>query len=304
MPRKKKTDEAPLKASERAANAEGDATQDLAVPVENVESGQLVDTELVDSPAVEQMTDTDPVVAAEEAAVHTDTESAREASGDAVATDEEPAAPKPAVTRAPKVRSAKYQTAAAAVEGRKYYALARAIELVKETSYTKFDGTVELHVRLAPRKKAESDSIRGLLQLPHGTGKTVNAVILTEELVDQIATSGKVSADILIATPALMPKVAKIAKILGPQGKMPSPKAGTVSDTPEDALAALQSGRVEYRADKGGIIHQAIGKVSWDGAKLEENARAVLGALAGYQLLSVNLSATMGPGVRVDTSDR
>lgn len=284
---------------EEAGRAE---SNDIAGVTDLVTSGQLSDAELSEDRVNEAMTDTNPVMAAEEAAVNADTTSAKAASGDPTAAVEE--APKPPKVGKARHRSARYLEVAATIEPGKRYNLDTAIGLAKQGSYAKFDGTLSIQVRVAPKKgKGESDSIRGLLQLPHGSGKQVSAVILTEEMIEKIASTGKVTHDILIATPALMPKVAKVAKILGPQGKMPSPKAGTVSDDPESIMKALTSGRVEYRADKSGIIAQPIGKVSWDDAKLAENAKAVIGALTGYQLLSVTLAATMGPGVRVDTSE-
>lgn len=177
-----------------------------------------------------------------------------------------------------------------------------AIKLAKESSYAKFDASVEIHVRLSPKKGEKTDSIRGLIQLPHGSPKQTNVKVLTEDLIEEISRTKKVDADILIASPALMPKVAKIAKILGPIGKMPSPKAGTVSDKPEDVVKSIEAGRVEYRADNQAIVHLAIGKASWEDAKLKDNCLAVIGALPKTQLLSVNISATMGPGIKVDSN--
>ncbi|MBI4032362.1 50S ribosomal protein L1 [Candidatus Berkelbacteria bacterium] len=310
MPRKKKSDksvrdETPLADEERTEEAHAEESTDLAVPAETVLEGQLTDTNIVAEQGVERETDTDAVVPAEDAAVHTDTTVAKEASGEGKKSKAPSSKPKSSgrTAKTAKRRSVKYQAAAGAVDQDRRYSLQDAIELAKQTSYTKFDGSLELHVRLMPRKgKGESDSIRGLLQLPHGTGKAVNAIILTEAIIDQIAKDKTTKYDILIAPRALMPKVAKVAKVLGPQGKMPSPKAGTVTDTPDEVLASIQSGRVEYRADAAGIIHQAIGKVSWDDTKLRENAQAVLGALGSLQLRSVTLAATMGPGIPVDLS--
>lgn len=303
MPRKKK-DEQPLVAAEKAAEAEAEESTDLAVPAQTVEEGQLTDTNIVAEQGLEHETDTDAVVPAEEAAVHTDTTVAREATeGKAQSAKRKTKSTIAKRSDRARQRSLKYQAAAGAINQEKRYSLDEAIELAKQTSYTKFDGTLSIHIRLQPKKgKGESDSIRGLLQLPHGTGKTVNAVVLTEAIIDEIAKEKTTKYDILIAPRDLMPKVAKIAKILGPQGKMPSPKAGTVSDAPEEALKSIQSGRVEYRADAAGIVHQAIGKVSWETSMLAENAQAVLGALPMLQLRSVTLAATMGPGIPVDPS--
>lgn len=297
----KKKDQKPLEQEAQEENAHANESSDIGAVADSVESGQLSDGNLSDEQLTARILGTEPMVSSEEAAVHSDNHSAKKASGDATGADEQPV--KTVTAGKPRHRSDRYKAAASSVDTTRSYPLQQALELATKGSYSKFDGTISLHIRIQRGKKAESDSIRGLLQLPHGSGKTVNAAILTEDLIDAIAKDGKTSFDIVIATPALMPKVAKIAKILGPQGKMPSPKAGTVSDKPEEVLAALQSGRVEYRADGGNIIHQAIGKVSWDIVKLVENASAVLGALSGYQLLSVTASATMGPGVRVDTTE-
>lgn len=297
MPRKKK-DEQPLAAAEREAEAHAESAADLAdTPVLDVDAGAA------DEARTEVITDTDPVVSAEDAAIHSDTETAKEASGDIDAAQKPAKVKKTIGSGRPKQRSIKYQAAAGAVDATKSYALEAAIELAKQTSYTKFDGTLAVHVRLAAKKgKGDSDAIRGLLQLPHGSGKTINAVILTEELIDEIAKDKSTKYDVLIAPRSLMAKVAKIAKVLGPQGKMPSPKAGTVTDTPEDTLKSIQSGRVEYRADAGGNVHQAIGKVSWETSKLVENIQAVIGSLPAAQLRSVTLAATMSPGIHVDLS--
>ncbi len=292
---KKKKDETPVADQERADQTLAEADNQAQA---SDTGGQLVDEEQLDAAQEQKITDTEQVVPAELAAIHTDTVSARDASGDA---ESKPKQSQPAKTAKKRQhqRSARYQTALEKIQGKRAYPLAEAIALAKQTSYATFDAAIELHVRI--ERKKEGDALRGLVQLPHGGGKQVNAVILTEELIDEIATSKRVSADVLIAPTKLMPKVAKIAKVLGPIGKMPSPKAGTVSDTPEEILTAISSGRVEYRADAGGNVHLAIGRVSWGDEKLQGNAEAVLSALP-KQLLSVTVSATMGPGVPVELS--
>ncbi|MBI2590042.1 50S ribosomal protein L1 [Candidatus Berkelbacteria bacterium] len=294
MPRKKKEEaESPLE-QERIAEVESEAsTESDSLNV----GGQLVDETQLDLAADERETDTQQARPAELSAVHTDTVVAKEASGDLPVIKETGNKPSPSFRQ----RSKKYAAALTKFDSKKIYSLEKALELAKETAYTKFDGSIELHVRLQLKKtKGESDSIRGLLTLPHGTGKKTRAVILTEELVDQIGRAKKTEFDVLIAPKALMPKVAKIAKILGPIGKMPSPKAGTVSDKPEEVFKSIQAGRIEYRADPHQIVHQVIGKTSWEASQLLENAKALLGTLAAYQLLSVTVSATMGPGIRVN----
>ncbi|MBI4022865.1 hypothetical protein HY375_01745 [Candidatus Berkelbacteria bacterium] len=284
-------------AEERQSEVSSDPA--LEAEVLDAESGsQLVDETQVAAEGYEHGTDTDAVVPAEVEAIHTDTPVVHEASREKKRASEAP--PTRRTATKPKRRSVRYQQAIATLNLTKSYPLRAALEQAVAGSYTKFDGTVELHVRLAPKKRGEPVALRGLVQLPHGSGKPVKAAILTEELIATIAKEKSTDWDILIAPKSLMPKVATIAKILGPQGKMPSPKAGTVSNTPEDVLASIQSGRIEYRTDAGGIAHLPIGKTSWPASKLEENARAILGALPLVQLTSVTVAATMGPGVRVD----
>ncbi|MGI6103581.1 MAG: hypothetical protein ACOYBJ_03095 [Patescibacteria group bacterium] len=292
--KKKVADDTAVIKEERAAERESKAySQDEAADLD----GQLVNEQEVVPSRFEHGADANDVVPAEVAAMHTDTLVAQEASGEAEVAAE------PVQERAPKVkkqRSAKYQKAVADLNLDRSYALDEALSLAASRSYTSFDATVELHVRLAPQKKKEDQGMRGLLQLPHGTGKDVKVAVLTDELIDAIAKDKKTEYDILIAAPAMMPKVAKVAKILGPQGKMPSPKAGTVSDKPEEAAKAFQSGRIEYRADASGNIHLPIGKASWTPAQLAENARTVLTSIPRIQIAGVVVAATMGPGVRVN----
>lgn len=298
MAKSRKKDEQPLAKEERVAAIEAEGALESA---QDDAGGQLVDESEVEAVVVERETGTNPVVAAEDAAIHTDNETARGASKPKKKNSKEKASAD-SVKSKERYRSAKYQKALGSIDLEQLLGLRDAIERVQETSYTTFDGTIELHVRLMPKrgKAAESEAFRTLVQLPHGSGKTVNAVILTEELISEIETKKSTKYDVLIAPRSLMPKVAKIAKILGPIGKMPSPKAGTVSDKPEEVLTAIQSGRIEVRADASGNIHQAIGKVSWDVAKIQENAEAVVSATPRTQLRTVTLSATMGPGIRVD----
>lgn len=199
--------------------------------------------------------------------------------------------------KVPKFRSKKYLVARSAIDRNKLYPIDEAIELVKKTSYSKFPGSVELHIRLEPAKKKEA--VRGLVQLPHGTGKELKAGIINEKMVEEILKNKKTDYDILLATPEMMPKIARIAKILGPQGKMPNPKSGTVSPTPEKSLEEIKKGKTEYKADKQEIIHLVIGKTSWDDNKLKDNFKAIINSVGGHKLQSVTICATMGPGIKV-----
>lgn len=260
----------------------------------------------------EEATDTDPAVPAELAAIHTDTEAALVASGDVESTPvtDEPVKAKPpkkaaisSATRAKK-RSIRYQEQASKVDINRRYPVKQALELAKETSYAKFDGAMEVHIALKQKKgkKADGERFRLLVTLPHGTGREARVGVLDEALIEDIKKKGDTEFDILLATPAMMPKVAQIAKILGPKGKMPNPKTGTVIDDPETAKRAISSGRVELRADAQSIVHQSIGRVSWDLEKHVENYTALLASMPAHRLQAISVSATMGPAVRVEIS--
>lgn len=197
-----------------------------------------------------------------------------------------------------KVRSKKYQEAIALVDRTKKYDLAEAIDLVKKTTLTKFDGNVEVHARLLG-KTGKPETLRGFLKYPHPTGKVTKVVILDEALAEEIQKTGKIDFDIALATPEMMPKIAKLAKILGPKGKMPNPKSGTISAEPEKVKKDLEGGQVEYKTDSYGSIHQIIGKVSADPRTLSENFEVLLAVMPKEKINSVTLCATMGPGVKV-----
>jgi large subunit ribosomal protein L1 len=262
---------------------------------------------------MEDITDTAEVTAAEESAINTDTEVALEATEELApkkknteSTSEK--AKKAAAARVEKgqtaapvatkkldplrLRGKKYRVMAAKVDKNKVYSLEEGIALVKELSTSKFDGALEVHI------KVKGDSARGTVVLPHGTGKTKKVAVATDEVIEAIA-GGKLDFDVLLATPAQMPKLAKFAKVLGPKGLMPSPKAGTVTDDIEKVQNEISGGRVEYRADKTGVIHLAIGRLSFKDEQLIENFRTMEAALTGTKVLTVSIAPTMGPGLKV-----
>lgn len=180
--------------------------------------------------------------------------------------------------------------------------LTDALAKVKETATTKFDSSIELHLHLTAKKGkkgVEDELARGVVSLPHGLGKKRVVAILNEEMIDALAKTGKIDFDIALATPTLMPKLGKVAKLLGTKGKMPNPKAGTVTDKPEEVKAAIEAGRVEFRQDASRNVHQMIGKASWDVEKLAENAQAMLKGFPNNRLASITLTSSMGPAVRV-----
>jgi large subunit ribosomal protein L1 len=222
--------------------------------------------------------------------------------------------------------SKRYTALAKQVDSKKTYSVEEAIEAVKKTATTKFDSSIEVHVKLGIDPKKGDQMVRGTVALPHGIGKekkitvfAVNAEAIAaakeagayavggDELIAEIAKTGKVDFDIAVATPDMMPKLAKIAKILGPKGLMPSPKNETVTPNVAKAVGELKRGRVAYKNDDTANLHQIIGKASFDSVKLLENYNAIMEAVRrskpssskGQYLMSVTLTSTMGPGVRV-----
>lgn len=197
-----------------------------------------------------------------------------------------------------KIRSKRYQEVMGMVDKKKLYPLTDAVSLVKQTSLTKFDGTVELHINLNPLSLGEKKDYRTSVSLPHGTGKEVRVAIADDAILAEIE-AGKINFDILVAHPQMMPKLAKVARILGPRGLMPNPKTGTVSPDPDKRAKELTSGEVNIKTEPGNpIIHMGIGKVSFPDKDIADNVKAVLAAI-GSKVAKVSLSATMGPGVKV-----
>jgi len=212
---------------------------------------------------------------------------------------EKKAKPKKAMLR---TRSKRYQDAARLVDKKQTYALPEAVDLVKKTSLTKFDGSVELHINLNPNALGEKKDLRGSVTLPHGSGKKVRVVIANEALIAAVA-AGKIDFDILVAHPEIMSKLAKVARILGPKGLMPNPKDRTVTPEPEKRAAELSQGQVNFRTEPDHpIVHLSVGKVSFDGKKIRENVDAVLDAIGRNKIVKATLTATMGPGVKIDYS--
>lgn len=204
---------------------------------------------------------------------------------------------------AKKARGKKYQAVAAKREV-KEYSLEEAVEKVKELSFAKFDASVDAHFTLELPK--DVTQLRVFCSLPHGTGKTLKVLVFSkpedEAKIEEIAQSSKVDADSIVATPAMMPKLAKIARILGPRGLMPTPKTGTVTDTPEKVVEELQKGKVEVKTEpKAPVAHLSIGKVSFPAEHLAANFKAVSEAIKKSQakVKSVSVAPSMGPSVKI-----
>ncbi|MBM6755569.1 50S ribosomal protein L1 [Collinsella tanakaei] len=218
-----------------------------------------------------------------------------------------------------------FRAAAEKIDRSELYTPLAAVKLVKEVAPAKFDETVEAHFRLGIDTRKADQNIRGSISLPHGTGKTVRVAVFAEgakadeareagadivgsdELIADIQ-KGEINFDAAIATPNMMAKVGRIGKILGPRGLMPNPKLGTVTMDVAKMVGELKAGRVEYRADRYGICHVPVGKVSFDDEKLVENYAALYteilrvkpSSAKGKYVKSISISSTMGPGVKVD----
>ncbi len=220
-----------------------------------------------------------------------------------------------------------YRNSSAKIEAGKAYAPKEAFELVKELASAKFDETIEVSIRLGVDTRKADQNVRGSIALPHGTGKTVRVAVFAEgekareaeaagadivgsdELIADIQ-KGVINFDAVIATPNLMGKVGRLGRVLGPRGLMPNPKLGTVTMDVAKMVGELKAGRVEYRADRYGICHVPVGKVSFDSTDLAENYGALYSEILrvkpssakGRYVKSIVFSSTMGPGVKVDSS--
>ncbi len=221
--------------------------------------------------------------------------------------------------------SKKHKEALAKFDKQKVYSLAEAVKLVKEITYTKFDASVDLSVRLGVDPRKANQMVRGSVTLPHGTGKDVKVLVLCtpdkeeeakaagadyvglDEYIQKIK-GGWTDVDVVITMPSVMPKVGALGRILGPRGLMPNPKTGTVTMDVGKAVEAAKAGKIDFKVDKFGIIHSAVGKVSFDEKKLQENITVLLdtinklkpSAAKGTYVKSIYLTSTMSPGIKVD----
>lgn len=190
-------------------------------------------------------------------------------------------------------RSSNYLTKAMLVDKNKTYSLTEGLELLRKVKIAKFDETVELHINTT------DTGISGTMVLPHGTGKEIRVALVSDEILAEIE-KGKINFDILIATPSQMPKLAKVARVLGPRGLMPNPKNGTISENAEEAAKKFQGGQMSFKTEsKNPIIHLAVGKTSFEDKQLSENIKTVIQNVKKEKIRKVTLKSTMSPGIRI-----
>lgn len=203
-----------------------------------------------------------------------------------------------------RVRSKRYLDLSSQVDRKKHYPLKQAVELVKKTSTVKFDATVEAHVNLAAFVfTKEKTSLSGTVVLPHGTGKKRRIKIADDSVIENVQ-KGTIDFDVLVAHPSMMPKLAKVARILGPKGLMPNPKIGTVTPDPEKRAKELEGGEVNWKTEPDHpVVHQIIGKVSFTQKQLEENLKKLLSSIGSGKVAKITLSSSMGPGIKVDSTN-
>ena len=222
--------------------------------------------------------------------------------------------------------SKKYVEASKKVEKNNAYSIDEAIKLVKETSITKFDGTVEVAIKLNVDPKKADQQLRGSLVLPNGTGKSKKILVIAKgeaakaakeagadfvgdtDMIEKIQKENWFDYDVIIATPEMMPELGKIGRILGPKGLMPNPKTGTVTPNPVKTIEDIKNGMVEFRTDSYGNIHTIVGKVSFDESKLVENLTYIINTISklkpasvkGKFITNISVASTMGPGIKLD----
>jgi large subunit ribosomal protein L1 len=224
-----------------------------------------------------------------------------------------------AITKKRKIANAK-------VDSSKAYSLKDASSLVKDVNITRFDASVDLHIRLGVDPKKADQAVRGTVTLPHGTGKTKRVLVLCtpdkeaearaagadfvglDEFITKIE-GGWVDVDVIVATPSVMPKIGRLGKVLGPRNLMPNPKTGTVTNNVAEAVNEVKGGKIAFKVDKAGIIHASVGRVSFGPDKIAANSQELINAIIklkpssakGIYLRGVSLASSMSPGIAVDT---
>jgi len=220
----------------------------------------------------------------------------------------------------------KRKAAEAKIDKSKIYSLKDASSMVKDINTTKFDASVDIHIRLGVDPKKADQQVRGTVNLPHGTGKTKRVLVLCtpdkeadaraanadfvglDEFIQKIE-AGWVDVDVIIATPSVMPKIGKLGKILGPRNLMPNPKTGTVTNNVAEAVNEVKGGKIAFKVDKAGIVHASIGRVSFNPEKIAANSQELINAIVklkpatakGIYVKGVSMASSMSPGITIDT---
>jgi len=220
----------------------------------------------------------------------------------------------------------KRKAAEAKIDKTKIYTLKEASTIVKDINTTKFDASIDLHIRLGVDPKKADQQVRGTVNLPHGTGKTKRVLVLCtpdkeadaksanadyvglDEFIQKIE-GGWVDVDVIIATPSVMPKIGKLGKILGPRNLMPNPKTGTVTNNVAEAVNEVKGGKIAFKVDKAGIVHASIGRVSFNPEKIAANSQELINAIIklkpatakGMYVRGVSMASSMSPGITIDT---
>ncbi len=220
----------------------------------------------------------------------------------------------------------KRKAAEAKIDKSKIYTLKEASTIVKDINTTKFDASIDLHIRLGVDPKKADQQVRGTVNLPHGTGKTKRVLVLCtpdkeadarsanadyvglDEFIQKIE-AGWVDVDVIIATPSVMPKIGKLGKILGPRNLMPNPKTGTVTNNVAEAVNEVKGGKIAFKVDKAGIVHASIGRVSFNPEKIAANSQELINAIVklkpatakGIYVRGVSMASSMSPGITIDT---
>lgn len=308
--------------------AEAEERDEILEAVENTETADSTDGAHSDAEDTVEAADEERTTKAGKRSAKAQREADEEAARKDAAVNRAEEAPKPRIVQKPnplKQHGKNYRAAKELVEVGKQYELAEAIALAKQTAKTKFDPTVELHVNLGVDPRQADQMVRSTVVLPAGTGKNLKVAVLAPadkhaaakkagadivsdgDLIAKIE-KGQLDFDVLVSTPDMMARLGKVAKVLGPRGLMPNPKSGTVTPNVAQAVEQAKAGRVEFRIDKQAIVHVAIGKASFDEAKLTDNAKAMIDAVMkakpaatkGTYVKAMSLATSMGPGIKLD----
>ncbi len=285
-------EEAKLRAKKEAKKAEKMAKKTLVKSAGLAEEPDVIEETVKPVIASE---DSETVIASDSEAISTHKADVKQASADAESSSETKKKTKKEKFIKVRTTSKRHKENEVLVSKSTLYPTDKAIETLKKFKVGKFDETVELHVNVKEK------GVSGQVVLPHGTGKTLRIVVADEAILAEVE-KGKINFDVLVATPSMMPQLAKVARVLGPRGLMPNPKNGTITDKPEEAIKKLSAGQVSFKTESAApIIHVSIGKLSFEDKKLNDNMKAMLTAIGEANIKSAILKSTMSPAIRLES---